>query len=259
MLLTIIFAKFSTIKKYTLNRKEGILLKESIYDNEDLLEMLDSLLREPTGFWDKFYSDREKDVPFFVNSPDENLVSYFEKKIFKPGKALEFGCGPGRNAIYFAEKGCTIDAVDLSQESLEWAGERAIDKNLNVNFIKENIFELDIEEGTYDIIYDSGCFHHIAPHRRMSYMTLVNKALKPNGFFAITCFVQGGELGGTEITDWEVYRLRSLKGGLGFTEEKLRSIFKDFKEIEIRKMKEIIQPNDVFGVSSLLTALFQKF
>ncbi|MDP4086129.1 MAG: class I SAM-dependent methyltransferase [Bacillota bacterium] len=234
-------------------------MRETIYNYEDLLEMLDSLLREPTEFWDNFYSNREKDVPFFANCPDENLVNYFDKNLLKPGKVLELGCGPGRNAIYFAEKGCEVDAVDLSQESLNWGKERAIEKNVNVNFIQENIFELDIEEGSYDIVYDSGCFHHIAPHRRMSYLNLVQKALKPNGIFAITCFVQGGEIGGSEISDWEVYRLRSLKGGLGYTEEKLRSIFKDFKEIEIRIMKDIEQPNDVFGVSGLLTALFQKY
>jgi SAM-dependent methyltransferase len=233
-------------------------LKETIYDYDDLLEMLDSLLREPSQFWNKFYSDREKGVPFFTNSPDENLVSYFDRKFLKPGKVLELGCGPGRNAIYFAEKGCTIDAVDLSQETLKWAEERAIEKNVNVNFINENIFDLHIEEGIYDIVYDSGCFHHIAPHRRMSYINLVKRALKPNSLFAITCFLQGGELGGAELSDWEVYRLRSLQGGLGYTEEKLRSIFREFKEIEIRKMKVIEQPNDVFGVPDFLTALFQK-
>lgn len=131
-------------------------------------------------------------------------------------------------------------------------------KNVNVNFIYNNIFNLQIEEGTYDIVYDSGCFHHIAPHRRMSYINLVEKALKPGGYFAITCFVQGGELGGADITDWEVYRLQSLKGGLGFTDEKLRTIFKDFSEVEIRKMQEIKQSNEVFGVSALWTALFMK-
>lgn len=233
-------------------------MKETLYDYEDLLEMLDSLLREPTEFWNNFYSDRNKDVPFFTDSPDENLVGYFENNVFKPGKVLELGSGPGRNAIYFAQKGCTIDAVDLSQETLKWAEERANDKNVSINFINENIFDLNIEKGTYDIVYDSGCFHHIAPHRRMNYIDLVKRALKPNGFFAITCFVEGGELGGAEISDWEVYRLRSLKGGLGYTEEKLRLIFRDFKEIEIRKMKVIEQPNVVFGVPDFLTALFQK-
>ncbi|MGG0515844.1 class I SAM-dependent methyltransferase [Bacillus pseudomycoides] len=233
-------------------------MKETISSYEDLLDMLDSLLREPTQFWDDFYSNREKGVPFFTNKPDENLVNYFEKKLINPGKVLELGCGPGRNAIYFAEKGCLVDAVDLSQESIHWATERAKEKNVNINFIYNNIFDLQIEEGTYDIVYDSGCFHHIAPHRRMSYINLVKKALKPGGYFAITCFVQGGELGGADITDWEVYKLQSLKGGLGFTDKKLRAIFKDFSEVEIRRMKEIKQSNKVFGVSGLWTALFTK-
>ncbi|MFK4316543.1 SAM-dependent methyltransferase [Bacillus sp. RC218] len=233
-------------------------MKETISSYEDLLNMLDSLLREPAQFWDDFYSNREKEIPFFTNKPDENLVSYFEKKLLNSGKVLELGCGPGRNAIYFAENGCLVDAVDLSKESIHWATERAKEKNVNVNFIHDNIFDLQIEEGTYDIVYDSGCFHHIAPHRRMSYINLVKKALKPGGYFAITCFVQGGELGGADITDWEVYRLRSLKGGLGFTDEKLRTIFKDFSEIEIRRMKGIKQSNEVFGMPALWTALFMK-
>ncbi|WP_305453055.1 class I SAM-dependent methyltransferase [Bacillus mycoides] len=233
-------------------------MKETISSYEDLLNMLDSLLREPNQFWDDFYSNREKEIPFFTNKPDENLVSYFEKKLLNSGKVLELGCGPGRNAIYFAENGCLVDAVDLSKESIHWAIERAKEKNVNVNFIHDNIFDLQIEEGTYDIVYDSGCFHHIAPHRRMSYINLVKKALKPGGYFAITCFVQGGELGGADITDWEVYRLRSLKGGLGFTDEKLRIIFKDFSEIEIRRMKGIKQSNEVFGMPALWTALFMK-
>jgi SAM-dependent methyltransferase len=233
-------------------------VKETISSYEDLLDMLDSLLREPTQFWDDFYSNREKGVPFFTNKPDENLVNYFDKELLNPGKVLELGCGPGRNAIYFAEKGCLVDAVDLSQESIQWATERAKEKNVHVNFIYNNIFDLQIEEGTYDIVYDSGCFHHIAPHRRMNYINLVKKALKPGGYFAITCFVQGGELGGADITDWEVYKLQSLKGGLGFTDAKLRVIFRDFSEVEIRRMKEIKQSNKVFGVSGLWTALFMK-
>ncbi len=234
-------------------------MKETINDYEDLLLMLDALLREPTNFWDDFYSDREKAIPFFVNKPDENLVDYFKHLLTEtPGKALELGCGPGRNAIYFAEKGYAVDAVDLSEQSLQWAIERTKERNLKINFIHNNIFDIQFKDGSYDVIYDSGCFHHIAPHRRMSYIDLVQKALKPGGYFAITCFVQGGALGGTDISDWEVYRLRSLQGGLGFTEERLRTIFKDFEEIEIRKMKELEQTNASFGVSGLLTALFRK-
>ena len=233
-------------------------LKEIIRTNEDLLHMLDSLLREPAGFWNEFYSNREKGIPFFVNKPDENLVSYFNKDIIKPGNVLELGSGPGRNAIYLAEKGCRVDAVDLSEESIEWAKERAKERGVEVNFIHNNIFDIQIEKGIYDIVYDSGCFHHIAPHRRNNYIELVLKALRSGGHFAITCFVEGGEFGGSDITDWEVYRQRSLNGGLGFTEEKLRIIFDSLEEIEIRRMKEARETDGVFGVAALFTALFRK-
>ncbi|MEZ7172986.1 class I SAM-dependent methyltransferase [Sporosarcina sp. OR05] len=233
-------------------------MNETISSYDDVVEMLDSLLREPTDFWNAFYEDRDKKIPFFVNKPDENLVSYFENQFMQPGNVLELGCGPGRNALYFAEKGCTVDAVDLSEESLRWAEERANEKEVSVNFIHKNIFELQLKEEAYDIIYDSGCFHHIAPHRRMSYLNLLSHSLKPGGYFAITCFVKGGELGGADITDWEVYRRRSLQGGLGFTEESLRTIFNRFEVVEIRRMKDFENDQQCFGTSALWTALFRK-
>lgn len=231
---------------------------ELILNSEDVLDMLDSLLREPVSFWDGFYLDRDKRIPFFVNAPDENLVQYIEQDLVFPGRVLELGCGPGRNAIYLAEQGAQVDAVDLSEVALTWGRERAKVKDLIINFICKNIFDLDFEEGIYDMVYDSGCFHHIPPHRRLSYLELLYKALKPGGFFALTCFVPGGEYGGSDMTDWEVYRQRSLQGGLGYTEDKLKKIFNDYKVIEIRKMKEIGDGQPLFGVTGLQAGLFQK-
>lgn len=234
-------------------------MKETIQSYEDLLTMLDHLLKEESEFnWDNFYSNRERRIPFFENHPDENLVEYVETERIKAGKALELGCGPGRNAIYLSGNDFHVDAVDQSEEGLGWAEERAKEQGVHVNFIQSNIFDLDIEEGTYDLVYDSGCFHHIPPHRRMSYIELVKRALKPGGFFALTCFVLGGELGGAAISDWEVYRGRSMRGGLGFTEEKLKEIFHDFKAVEIRKMRDRGPESSQFGTSALLAALFKK-
>jgi cyclopropane fatty-acyl-phospholipid synthase-like methyltransferase len=220
--------------------------------------MLDSMLREPEGFWDKFYQDREKRIPFFVNKPDENLVQYVEHGTINTGKALELGCGPGRNAIFLAEHGWQVDAVDLSKESLQWAEKRAAEAGVHVNFIKENIFNLEVKESAYDLVYDSGCFHHIAPHRRMSYIELVTKSLKPGGCFALTCFEENGVLGGSDITDWDVYRQKSLHGGLGFTEDKLLHIFQDFEAIGIRKMNAVDPEDQQFGVKGLWTAIFKR-
>lgn len=231
-------------------------MRRLVTEPEDLYLLLDSLLREPKLFWNGFYSDRKKDIPFFSNVPDENLVDYIDCGIFKPGRVLELGCGPGRNAIYLAKKGYVVDAVDISRETINWAIERAKIEQVDINFNCQNIFELNFQEGSYDIVYDSGCFHHIAPHRRISYIQLIKKALKTGGYFAITCFAPNGEYGGSTISDIEVYRTQSLKGGLGYDEEKLRAVFKDFEEIEIRQMKESDQ--SVLGLAGFMTAIFQK-
>lgn len=233
-------------------------MKETIRTQDDILNMLDALLREPTAFWDSFYEDRTKRIPFFVDKPDENLVAYVERTQLPLTRVLELGSGPGRNALYLAERGSQVDAIDLAQSSIDWANERANERQLDVRFRQGNLFELSIEDGAYDFVYDSGCFHHIAPHRRHDYIRVVTDALRPGGCFALTCFVEGGQYGGSDMTDWDVYRQRSLQGGLGFTEDKLRSIFDTFDVLEIRLMQEAAPTDPVFGLSGLWTALFQK-
>lgn len=233
-------------------------MQETIYNYDDVLEMLDSFLREPAPFWDTFFSDRDKPIPIFANAPDENLVTYVKMGKITPGKVLELGCGPGRNAIYLAENGFDVDAVDLSKTSLDWAKERADERNLNINFLHQNIFDFNSEQSKYDFIYDSGCFHHIAPHRRMSYINIIEKFLKAGGYYGITCFLQGGKLGGAALSDWEVYRTGSLMGGLGYTEERLKAVFSLLTPIEIRNMIDIEDSENLFGASALITGLFQK-
>jgi hypothetical protein len=89
---------------------------------DDVLRLLDGLFAPEadrwTGdagscWWDSFYADRSKPVPFFVAKPDENLVSYLDRSMVTPGRALDLGCGPGRNAVHLASAGFTVDAVDL--------------------------------------------------------------------------------------------------------------------------------------------------
>jgi cyclopropane fatty-acyl-phospholipid synthase-like methyltransferase len=236
-----------------------IELKKFLLSEYDVLHMLDTLLQDESTFdWNSFYSNRKKKIPFFVDAPDENLVQYFEKGFFQQGKVLELGSGPGRNAIYFAKMGCEVDAVDLSNEALKWGRERADKHKVFINFMNQNIFDLQVDSHEYDIVYDSGCFHHIAPHRRSSYLRLVDKALKKNGYFALTSFLPGGELGGSTLSDQEIYKVRSLRGGLGYSEEDLRAIFANYEAIEIREMHDVKEDTSRFGVKGLLTSLFRK-
>ncbi|WP_336638263.1 class I SAM-dependent methyltransferase [Lysinibacillus fusiformis] len=196
--------------------------------------------------------------PFFVNKPDENLVHYFEKEMIFPSKVLELGCGAGRNAIYLAKKGCSVVGVDLSENALEWAKKRISEEDVNVELVCANIFDLDFQQESFDFIYDSGCFHHIAPHRRVSYIEIINRLLKQDGYFALCSFEENGTYGGSALTDEEVYLKRSLEGGLGYTKIQLQEIFNFLEEIEIRKMLPMSTVDPHFGLEGFIVGLFQK-
>lgn len=233
---------------------------------EDVLRLLDGLFAPDAdrwtaggaAWWDGFYADRSRPVPFFAATPDENLVSYLDRGLVAPGRALDLGCGPGRNALHLASRGFEVDAVDLSAAAVDWARERARAAGAEVRFHRGDAFALVGEElrGPYDLIYDSGCFHHLPPHRRVSYLALLARALAPGGHFALSCFAAGAM--GSELPDAAFYRQSRLHGGLAYTPESLRRIFADLTEVELRRMHDEPAGSPRFGEPFLWTALFRR-
>ncbi|MYS75924.1 methyltransferase domain-containing protein, partial [Streptomyces sp. SID5926] len=135
---------------------------------EDVLALLDgffvseseasrSATGDGRGFWDRFYADRSRPVPFFVSKPDENLAAYLDQGLIAPGRVLDLGCGPGRNAVYLAERGFEVDAVDLSPVAVAWGKDRAHEAGVDVRFLCGDAFALPAAElsGPYDLVVDS--------------------------------------------------------------------------------------------------------
>lgn len=228
-----------------------------IYTEDELLALLDGLLAGRDGdWWNNFYQDRAKPCPFFVSAPDESLAGWVAGGQLRPGRALDIGCGHGRNAVFLAREGFAVQGVDLSQTALDWAAEQAAAAGVALRLHCASIFDIKIEAGSYDLVYDSGCFHHLAPHRRRSYGDLVTRALKPGGYFGLTCFRPEG---GSGYTDPEVYERRSLGGGLGYTETQLRALWSHGLEVRsLRRMQPPAAGSGLFGVDFLSVLLAQK-
>ncbi|MFI8216670.1 class I SAM-dependent methyltransferase [Streptomyces sp. NPDC085932] len=237
---------------------------------DDVLALLDGLFapeadrwsQRGADWWDGFYAERSRPVPFFVAKPDENLVRHVEDGPAVPGRALDLGCGPGRNALYLAARGFEVDAVDLSPAALDWARDRARETGVeSVRFHRGDAFALAGAEltGPYDLVYDSGCFHHLPPHRRISYLALLEQLLAPGGLFGLTCFAAGPGGMGSEVPDADFYREGAgLRGGLAYTPEALREIFSGLSTLELRRMRDEPEESDRFGESFLWTALFRR-
>ncbi|MCG7523539.1 class I SAM-dependent methyltransferase [Streptomyces sp. OfavH-34-F] len=243
---------------------------------EDVLALLDGLFTSDSasgaeagavattgdgkGFWDGFYGDRSRPVPFFAAKPDENLAAHLDRGLVAPGRALDLGCGPGRNALHLAAHGFEVDAVDLSPVAVAWGEERAAEAGADIRFLCGDAFTLpaDVLSGPYDLVVDSGCFHHLPPHRRVSYLSLLDRVLAPGGHLALTAFAAGEAGMGSELPDTDLYRERSLRGGLAYTPASLRWIFSDLTEIELRRMRQEPPESPLFGVPFLWTALFRR-
>lgn len=96
------------------------------------------------------------------------------------------------------------------------------------------------------------------PHRRVSYLSLLNRVLTPGGYLALTSFAAGEGGMGSELADVDLYRQRELQGGLAYTPESLRWIFSDLVKVELRRMREEPPESALFGVTFLWTALFRR-
>jgi SAM-dependent methyltransferase len=74
-------------------------------------------------------------------------------------RALDVGCGKGRDAIHLAKKGWEVTAVDLEERAIAKARERAADTDVHVHWIVGDVTNLGTlaAPAGYSLIYDLGC------------------------------------------------------------------------------------------------------
>ena len=68
------------------------------------------------------------------------------------GRALDLACGAGRNAIFLAQAGYRVDAIDISPEGLKLAGQGAESQGLDINWIEHDLDQPYSFDTGYDLI-----------------------------------------------------------------------------------------------------------
>ena len=77
-----------------------------------------------------------------------------------PGRAIDLGCGEGDNAIFLAEHGFQVTAVDFAPSAIK--GAKASDAGVDVDFVIDDITTLATVSGTFDIVVDYGTFDDLS-------------------------------------------------------------------------------------------------
>jgi SAM-dependent methyltransferase len=122
--------------------------------------------------WDEKFSEGDWPV-----KPDLALVAFVSD--LPSGKALDIGCGPGRNAVWLAEQGWDVTGLDASAVGLQQALERAKQKNLSLATIHGDIFGIELEENTYDLVVMANI--HVTPTLRKELFSKAISSLKEGG------------------------------------------------------------------------------
>jgi 2-polyprenyl-3-methyl-5-hydroxy-6-metoxy-1,4-benzoquinol methylase len=98
---------------------------------------------------------------------EPHIPGFAEFERWRGKRVLEVGCGIGTDTINFARAEAHVTAVDLSEQSLQVARQRAAVFGLEdrIRFRRANAEHLSqyVETEPYDLIYSFGVIHH-TPH-----------------------------------------------------------------------------------------------
>jgi SAM-dependent methyltransferase len=102
--------------------------------------------------WDKRYRLREHPASDLDAAPTPLLVAAAAKLV--PGKALDLACGAGRNALWLAEHGWDVTAVDGAHAAIEILRARAAERSLKINAVVADLEkgEFEIEPARWDLV-----------------------------------------------------------------------------------------------------------
>ena len=95
--------------------------------------------------WDKRYRLREHAASDFEAGPSPLLAH--TAATFAPGKALDFASGPGRNALWLAEHGWDVTAVDGAKTAIETLRSRAAERGWKVRAVVADLEKNEFEIG----------------------------------------------------------------------------------------------------------------
>lgn len=132
--------------------------------------------------WDQRYSEEGF---AYGSEPNDFLVAAVE---FLPpnGTILSLGEGEGRNAVYLAERGHHVVAVDSSAVGLAKAASFARHRGVVVRTEKADLADYTIPPFSYDGIVSIFC--HMQPEAQARVHAQIYQGLRPGGIFILEGF-----------------------------------------------------------------------
>ena len=119
--------------------------------------------------------------------PSEDSI-YLAKKWQEEGvhSILDLGCGRGRHALYFTQKGFKVTAVDLSAEAIEY--NKKLQKEQGVDYLckRADMMKLPFADDAFDRVFSYHVISHQDTAGVQQVLQEIARVLKPDGKVFLT-------------------------------------------------------------------------
>jgi SAM-dependent methyltransferase len=98
-----------------------------------------------------------------------------------PGRALDLGCGEGRNALWLARRGWTVTAVDFSGTGIDKG--RQLTGDLPVEWVVDDLLRYPVTPAAFDAVVVA--YLHLYPRARRDVLRRAAEGLAPGGVLLV--------------------------------------------------------------------------
>jgi len=138
----------------------------------------DDDIRYTQEFWDDRYSSADR---LWSGQPNAQLVA--QASGLAPGEALDVGSGEGADAIWLADRGWTVTAVDVSAVALERAARQAAAKGdevaARITWRQADVLSFDPGSACFDLV--SAQYMHLPRAAQQAVQRRLAGAVRPGG------------------------------------------------------------------------------
>jgi hypothetical protein len=142
----------------------------------------DQLADMEKQFWSTRYHENET---VYGTKPNEFFKRFIDTH--KPGTLLLPAEGEGRNAVYAAKKGWTVDAFDFSAVAREKALHWADSQNVRINYWEEDLTVFKATK-TYDAV--GLIYVHLPEGIRQAFHEQAYRSLEAGGYLVLEAFAK---------------------------------------------------------------------
>jgi SAM-dependent methyltransferase len=133
--------------------------------------------REAIAAWD----ERHAGGDFEGRGPNPTLVQALAGA--QPGRALELGAGSGTNAVWLAQHGWQVTAVDWSSVALANARRQADEAGVELDLQRRNLFDWQPPEDAFDLVLL--VYLQLPPPQRRQVYPSAARAVASNGLLVV--------------------------------------------------------------------------